>query len=107
MECAEHLTDWRARRNCLNDLLDAAERRLETAVEAARAEAAESDLDSGGRFDATGHLETAQSAWLAYRDAECDRRTSLMFISAESREEIGLDCRITLTRARADELERM
>lgn len=60
-----------------------------------------------GRFDATGHLETAQSAWLAYRDAECDRRTSLMFISAESREEIGLDCRITLTRARADELERM
>jgi hypothetical protein len=30
-----------------------------------------------------------------------------MFISEESREEIGLDCRIMLTRARARELREM
>lgn len=107
VECAEHLTDWPARRSCLRDLLDAAEEALAAAVEAAQAEAVESDLDSGGHFDAAGHLDRAQTAWTAYRDAECDRRTSLMFIGADSREELGLDCRITLTRARTAELETM
>lgn len=107
VECAEHLTDWPARRSCLRDLLETAEAGLDSAVEAARAEAAESDLDSGGHFDAAGHLERAQTAWLAYRDAECDRRTALMFIGADSREELGLDCRITLTRERTAELRDM
>lgn len=107
VECAEHLTDWRARRACLSDLLAEAEAELDAAVGTARAEAAEADLDSGGLFDAEAALDTAQSAWLAYRDAECGRRGALMFLSEDSREEIGFDCRIALTRARAAELREM
>ena len=104
LECAEHVTDWRARRGCLVDLLETAADALDSAAEDAREEAAETDMDSGGMFRAEASFEAAQSAWLAYRDAECDRRAALMFLSAESREEIALDCRIALTRARAQEL---
>jgi uncharacterized protein YecT (DUF1311 family) len=107
VECAEHLTDWRARRGCLVGLLERAEDELAAAVDAAREEASGSDLDSGGLFHAEAALDAAQAAWTAYRDAECERRGALMFISAESREEIGLDCRISLTRARATELREM
>jgi uncharacterized protein YecT (DUF1311 family) len=107
VECSEHLTDWPARRSCLRGLLDEAETALDAAVDAARAEAEESDLDTAGHFHAVARLEAAQSAWLAYRDAECDRRTALMFIGEDSREEIGLDCRISLTRARTTELREM
>ena len=70
-ECAEHVTDARARRSCLNALAS---------------------------------LDEAQLRWLQYRDAECSRRGSLMFISEQSREEIVLDCQISLDRARAAEL---
>jgi uncharacterized protein YecT (DUF1311 family) len=107
IECAEHLTDWRARRSCLRNLLSAAEDELAAAVRAAGEEAAMSDLDSGGQFGAERLLDTAQAAWSQYRDAECDRRGALMFISDQSREEIGLDCRISLTRARTRELREM
>ena len=62
------------------------------------------DEDTAGQFRAEAQFDTAQSAWIAYRDAECDRRVALMFISEQSREEIGLDCRISLTRDRAREL---
>lgn len=107
VECAEHLTDWPARRRCLRGLLEDAEAALERAAGAALEEARTSDSDSGGHFSAEAHFEAAQTAWQAYRDAECDRRTALMFIGEESREEIGLDCRITLTRTRTLELETM
>ena len=105
VECAEHLTDWRARRGCLDDLLHTAEDALAAAAEAAEAEAHEIDLDSGGRFGAESAFGVAQTAWFAYRDAECTRRAALMFLSAESREEIELDCRIALTRSRTAELQ--
>ncbi len=107
VECAEHLTDWSARRSCLRRLLSDAEDELDGAAEGAREEARMIDLDTGGQFHAADRLETAQAAWLAYRDAECDRRVALMFISEQSREEIGLDCRISLTRDRARELREM
>ncbi|WP_417496369.1 lysozyme inhibitor LprI family protein [Maricaulis sp.] len=103
-ECAEHVTDARARRSCLNALASAAAGDLQTAHEAAREEARESDLDSGGLFNAEASLDEAQVSWLQYRDAECSRRGSLMFISEQSREEIVLDCQISLDRARAAEL---
>ncbi|RKR04112.1 lysozyme inhibitor LprI family protein [Maricaulis maris] len=104
VECSEHLTDWRARRNCLRDLLGTAEDGLETATDAAREEADEIDADSAGRFGARRALDAAQTAWTVYRDAECTRRAAAMFLSEESREEITLDCQIDLTRARAREL---
>lgn len=107
VECSEHLTDWPARRRCLRGLLEDADAALAHAADAALEEARNSDFDSGGHFSAEAHFETAQTAWQAYRDAECDRRTALMFIGEDSREEIGLDCRITLTRARTRELETM
>ena len=107
VECAEFLTDWRARRNCLRGLLSDAEDALSDAEAGARDEAQMIDLDTGGQFRAEAQLGVAQSAWLAYRDAECDRRVALMFISEQSREEIGLDCRISLTRDRARELREM
>lgn len=103
-ECAEHVTDARARRSCLNDLLRAAETDLQAAHEQAREDARESDLDSGSMFNAEASLDEAQAVWSRYRDAECVRRGSLMFVSADSREEIVLDCRIALDRARASEL---
>lgn len=104
VECATHLTDWRARRSCLQSLLEAAETELGEAAEYARGEAEQVDFDSGGHFDAASAFTTAQEAWLTYRDAECTRRAALMIVSAESREEIELDCRIALSRARAAEL---
>ena len=48
VECSEYLTDWRARRNCLRGLLSEAGDGLDDAVDAARAEADEIDMDSGG-----------------------------------------------------------
>jgi uncharacterized protein YecT (DUF1311 family) len=103
-ECAEHVTDARARRSCLNDLLREAETDLQEAHQQARDEAREADLDSGSMFHAEASLDQAQAVWTRYRDAECVRRGSLMFVSAESREEIVLDCQIGLDRARATEL---
>lgn len=107
VQCATHMTNAGAMRNCLSDLLDTAEGQLETALEAAREEAAMSDLDSGSMFDAAGALERAHAAWTAYRDAECSRRGSLMFISEDSREQLVLDCQISLTRQRTTELQEM
>ncbi len=104
VECSAHMTEPRAMRNCLNDLLREAERSLADAVEAAQAEAAGSDLDSGGMFDAAGALERAQTAWTAYRDAECARRGALMFISDDARDQLVLDCQIAETRDRTREL---
>jgi uncharacterized protein YecT (DUF1311 family) len=103
-ECAEHLTDDRARRNCLRDLLDDAEDQLEAAQAIAAQEARESDLDTGGMFGAVDALETAQQVWVIYRDAECNRRSSLLFVDDAAREEVTQDCRIALSRARAAEL---
>lgn len=103
-ECAEHVTDARARRTCLDGLLRDAESDLQAAHEQAREDAVESDLDSGNMFHAVASLDEAQEIWTQYRDAECTRRGSLMFVSESSREEIVLDCRIALDRARAAEL---
>jgi hypothetical protein len=45
VECAEHLTNWGARRNCLRGLLNTAEDALDDAADAAREEADEVDAD--------------------------------------------------------------
>lgn len=103
IECSEHMMEDRALRTCLEDLLDAAEDTLDTAESEAQAEAAEIDLDMPGVADASGQLARAQSAWIAYRDAECARRAGLLLIG-EDGEMVSLDCRIALTRARAREL---
>tara|TARA_R110002073_G_scaffold313110_1_gene484856 strand:+ start:2188 stop:2586 length:399 start_codon:yes stop_codon:yes gene_type:complete len=103
-ECAEHVTDARARRSCLNALARNAETDLQAAHEQARYEAVEADLDSGSLFRAEASLDEAQDSWTRYRDTECVRRGSLMFVSESSREEIVLDCQIGLNRARASEL---
>jgi len=105
VECSSHMTDHGAMENCLEGLLRDAEDALETAVDAAAAEADASDEDSGGLFDAGGATARAQAAWETYRDAECDRRGALMFVSNEDRREMVLDCQISLTRARTRELE--
>lgn len=105
VECSAHMTSPRAMRGCLEDLLRDAEDDLDRAVAAASEEAAVSDLDSGSMFDAAGSLSRAQTAWIAYRDAECARRGALMFISDDSREQLVLDCQIGLTRARTRELQ--
>lgn len=103
VECAEHVRDDNARRDCLEDLLDNAEDGLASALADARAEAAEIDADFPGFANATDRLNAAHAAWFAYRDAECARRASLLLMGEEG-EELALDCRIALTRARAEEL---
>lgn len=102
--CSEHLTNARGMRNCLSGLLDDAERDLDAAADAARAEAADADAETGGMFQAEALFDTAQASWSAYRDTECRRRAALMILSADAREAQELDCRIVLTRARATEL---
>lgn len=103
IECSEHINDDRALRRCLEDLLSSAEAQLDGALDAARNEAAEIDLDMPGLAEATAHLDAAHSAWITYRDAECQRRASLLMIGDDS-EMMALDCRIALTRARTTEL---
>ncbi|MEE2566146.1 lysozyme inhibitor LprI family protein [Hyphobacterium marinum] len=103
VECAEHVRDDDARRDCLEDLLDNAEGGLAAAIAAAHDEAAEIDADFPGFANATDRLNAAHAAWFAYRDAECARRASLLLMG-EDGEELALDCRIALTRARAAEL---
>lgn len=104
LECSEHLTDARGLRNCLNDRLNDAEDAMREASRAAREEARDADAETGGMFSAEAHLETAQIAWETYRDAECDRRASLMILGRDQREATALDCRVRLTRARTTEL---
>lgn len=103
IECAEHVRDDRARRNCLEDLLDNAEGGLASALAETRTEAAEIDADFPGFAQATDALNAAHAAWFAYRDAECARRASLLLMG-DNGEELALDCRIALTRARTAEL---
>ncbi len=105
VECAQHLTNARARHNCLEDLLGQAETQMDAAAAGASEEAELADLDSGGMFGAAAALEAAQAAWMAYRDAECARRGALMILSEDSRRDVLLDCQISLTRARTTELE--
>ncbi|MEE2526451.1 lysozyme inhibitor LprI family protein [Hyphobacterium sp. HN65] len=104
IECSEHMNDDRALLSCLSGLLEAAEDDLDTALAAARQEASEIDLDMPGVADAASRLGAAHSAWIAYRDAECERRASLLLIGDDA-EAVATDCRIALTRARATELE--
>jgi uncharacterized protein YecT (DUF1311 family) len=103
IECSEHLNEGRALNRCLEGLLDTAADQLDDALDAARDEAAEMDLDLPGLSNATAHLDRAHSTWIAYRDAECQRRASLLMIGDDG-EAIALDCRISMTRARTTEL---
>lgn len=103
VQCAEHLTDDRARRSCLNDLLDVAEDQLGAALDAARSEAREIDLDMPGVASAEANLQAASAAWTTYRDAECARRASLLLLGQHGEDE-RIDCLVVLTRARAAEL---
>lgn len=103
IECSEHMMEDRALRTCLEDLLEDAEDMLDEAEAAARAEASEIDLDMAGLADAGDRLDRAQTAWIAYRDAECERRAALLLIGDDA-EAVALDCRVALTRARSREL---
>jgi len=103
VECSEHMNSDRALRNCLGDLLDDAEGQLDDAIAAARQEARDIDLDMPGIANAVHHLEAAHSAWTAYRDAECQRRATLLMIGDDG-EAVATDCRIAVTRARTTEL---
>ncbi|WP_421787729.1 lysozyme inhibitor LprI family protein [Hyphobacterium sp.] len=103
IECSEHMMNDRALRGCLEDLLDIAEDALEEAEAEARAEAADIDLDMAGIAHAAERLERAQTAWIAYRDAECARRAALLLIGADA-QAVSMDCRISLTRDRTREL---
>ena len=86
-------------------MLRDAERELDAALENTRRDAEDADLDSGGMFRAAERLDTAQTHWQTYRDAECARQGALMFVSEDSRTDITLDCQVAMTRARASELE--
>jgi uncharacterized protein YecT (DUF1311 family) len=104
LECSQHVTDDRARRSCLRDLMRAAESDLAAAADSARSEARELDLDTGGMLDAADAFDDAQAAWIGYRDAECARRAARVMLGEAAREEISTDCRIALSRERAAEL---
>ena len=103
-ECGAHLTDPRARKSCMDELFSETMDALEVAQQLAREDARDNDLITGGLFDAEQAFDAARIAWEIYRDAECTRRAALMMVAEDSREELVLDCRIILTRARAAEL---
>jgi uncharacterized protein YecT (DUF1311 family) len=104
VQCATHLTNARARQSCLDDLLETELADLELAFSAAQSEADEIDLDTGGRMGVRDSFERAQSAWVSYRDLECQRRSSLMILDEAGQSEIVTACQIRLTRVRAAEL---
>ena len=64
VECAEHVRDDSARRSCLRDLLESSEDALDDALNAARNEAAEIDMDFPGFANATATLDAAHAAWM-------------------------------------------
>ena len=103
VECAEHVRDDSARRSCLRGLLDDSEESLDEALREARNEAEEIDMDFPGFANARAGLDAAHTAWITYRDAECERRAALLLMG-EDGDELALDCQIALTRARAAEL---
>ena len=87
---------------CVQGQLEAVDRAVETALGFARASAAELDAVTE-RTEAVPALEAAQSAWTAYRDAQCDYAGALF--GGGSGTGIGIaGCRIELGRARVAEL---
>jgi uncharacterized protein YecT (DUF1311 family) len=105
VECAEHLLDARARQDCIDDLFVAAAANLDAALDAARIEADEIDLDTAGRMQVRASLDSAHTAWISYRDLECVRRSRLMILDPAGLEEFSTACQIRLTRARTTELQ--
>ena len=87
---------------CVSAALEAVDLAIESALDFARAGAAELDVAPGNNRAATA-LDAAQAAWSAYRDAQCE------FIGAGFGGGSGTGiaitaCRVTLGRARVDEL---
>lgn len=87
---------------CVSATLAAVDGALDQALGFARASAAELDRETG-RAMALPALEAAQAAWSAYRDAQCD------FVGAGFGGGSGTGiaitgCRVTLGRARVEEL---
>lgn len=89
--------------NCVAETAERAEQAMKFMLQQAEAQAAELD-DITGREVAVPALQAAQSAWEAYRDAECNYAGALF--GGGSGSGIGINsCRIELTRARSRELQ--
>ena len=89
--------------NCLGDVAKGSEAALQIMLDIANKSAAELDSITG-REVAVPALAAAQTAWEAYRDAQCDYAGSLFGGGSGTGIEIQ-SCRIALTRARVNELE--
>lgn len=102
MECSLAATSQVETRDCLARVEETVDGALAVALSFAESSAGELDAVTG-RAVAAPALATAQAAWSAYRDAQC------AFVAAGFGGGSGAgiaerDCRITLGRARTDEL---
>ena len=104
VQCAAHMQDRGALRNCLEELEEDALERLDAVLANARAETTEIDADSVGQLNTAAELEASQTAWEAYVDAECERRGGLFLMPGSQAADLVLDCRISFIRERTDEL---
>ena len=103
LECSVSASSQVEIANCLGEVAEAADTALATVLEFAQNSAAE--LDGITERDvAVPALETAQSAWLSYRDAQCEYAGALFGGGSGTGIEIQ-SCRIELTRARIKALE--
>ncbi|KQT53271.1 hypothetical protein ASG43_18800 [Aureimonas sp. Leaf454] len=77
--------------------------RYKAEMASAKAIDAERKGDGDDNASAAADLQTAQRAWIAYRDAECDRRFEA-FKDGTIRTTIALSCTLDLTAVRAIDL---
>lgn len=104
-ECWVEAKDQIEVRLCLERTLELSERALEAALAIATEALVELDRVSG-RDEAVSALNTSQEQWRAFRDANCELRAKLAG-GGTGAGTFQRNCRITMTRQRADELARL
>lgn len=85
--------------DCMSATLGAAEVELKRYLDAARKRLQSEAADDAGVAKALAGLDKAQSAWVAYREAECGAVYDY-WSSGTIRGSMALTCQIDLTRAR-------
>lgn len=103
LECSVASSSQVETSNCLANVAEAADVALQVMLDSAMQSAAE--LDGITERDvAVPALTTAQDAWAAYREAQCDYAGALFGGGSGTGIEIQ-SCRIEMTRTRIKELE--
>jgi uncharacterized protein YecT (DUF1311 family) len=105
MECGVTTASQVELRACLDEQLEVTHRAMAQALSIARSQADELDRVTGADAAVLG-LEASQQAWEAFRDVNCQLRSTLA-AGGSGAGAFQRACEIAMTRARADELLRL